>query len=69
MPGWSAVKSRGGTCPCSLEASPPPRPRVARPAEYGPHQDRDFEAEYEFDFVADDFADDFADLAVKLDAA
>ena len=28
---------------------------VARPAEYGPHQDKDFEAENEYDFVAGDF--------------
>ena len=28
---------------------------VARPTEYGPHQDRDFEAEHDFDVVAKDF--------------
>ena len=38
---------------------------VARPTEYGPHQDRDFEAEHDFDFIADDFVD----LAAKLGAA
>ena len=35
---------------------------VARPTEYGPHQDRDFEAEHDFDFIAEDFVD----LAAKL---
>ena len=38
---------------------------VARPTEYGPHQDRDFRAEHDFDFVAEDFVD----LAAKLGAA
>ena len=35
---------------------------VARPTEYGPHQNRDFEAEHEFDVIADSFID----LADKL---
>ena len=30
---------------------------VSRPTEYGPHQDRDFEAEHDFDYVARDFLD------------
>jgi 2-haloacid dehalogenase len=30
---------------------------VPRPAEYGPHQSRDFEAEHDFDVVARDFED------------
>jgi 2-haloacid dehalogenase len=30
---------------------------VARPTEYGPHQDKDFKAEHEFDIVARDFGD------------
>lgn len=30
---------------------------VARPSEYGPHQQKDFKAEHEFDFVATDFVD------------
>lgn len=28
---------------------------VARPTEYGPHQDKDFEAQHDYDFVANDF--------------
>ena len=30
---------------------------VSRPTEYGPHQDRDFEAEHDFDYVARDMLD------------
>ena len=30
---------------------------VARPTEYGPHQDKDFDAEHDFDYVARDFLD------------
>lgn len=30
---------------------------VSRPTEYGPHQDKDFEAEHDFDYVARDFLD------------
>ena len=30
---------------------------VSRPTEYGPRQDRDFEAEHDFDYVARDFLD------------
>ena len=30
---------------------------VSRPTEYGPNQDRDFEAEHDFDYVARDFLD------------
>jgi len=36
---------------------------VARPTEYGPHQDKDFEAEHDFDVVAESFVD----MADKLD--
>ena len=35
---------------------------VARPTEYGPHQDKDFEAEHDFDVIADSFVE----LAEKL---
>jgi 2-haloacid dehalogenase len=34
---------------------------VARPTEYGPHQDRDFRAEHGFDFVASSM-EELADL-------
>jgi 2-haloacid dehalogenase len=37
---------------------------VARPTEYGPHQDKDFEAEEDWDIVARDFGE----LATKLGA-
>ncbi|MGI9316005.1 MAG: haloacid dehalogenase type II [bacterium] len=36
---------------------------VARPTEYGPHQDKDFKAENEYTFVADSFID----LAEQMD--